>query len=307
MIGKRYTEDYLIFDTEKSYESPESIEESFEEEVLESLILGLRDYAYKTGFKKGLVGLSGGIDSAIVTYIAARAFGSENVHVLLMPSEYSSSGSIEDSLKLIKKLGISYEEISIQPVFEKVLETFKSSFEGTGTGITEENIQSRIRGLFLMATSNKFGYLLCTTGNKSEYAVGYATLYGDMCGALGVIADVYKTQVYDIAGYINRNEEIIPEEIINKPPSAELKPDQKDQDSLPPYEVLDRILKMYLEEYKEFNEISNEVGDPEVVKKVLRLVDLNEFKRKQAAPALRVTIKAFGYGRRYPIVQGWRK
>ena len=277
MLGKTFQEDFFIYDTEKQYNKITKIEDSFEEEVLNALILGLKDYANKTGFKKALIGLSGGIDSAIVAYIAVRAFGVANVHVVLMPSKYSSHGSVG------------------------------SAFRGLNEDVTEENLQSRIRGLYLMGLSNKHGYLLCTTGNKSEIATGYATLYGDMCGALAVIGDVYKTQIYKIASYINHKVEIIPKEIIDKAPSAELRPDQTDQDSLPPYDLLDKILKMYLEEQKEFQEITESIGDPVVVKKVLRLVDLNEFKRKQAAPILRVSTKAFGYGRRFPIVQGWRK
>ncbi|MCK5086083.1 MAG: NAD(+) synthase, partial [Melioribacteraceae bacterium] len=306
-LGKTYEEDYFIFDTEKSYSKIIDVEGSFEDEVLSALILGLKDYAEKTGFKKALVGLSGGIDSALVTYIAAQAFGKENVHVLLMPSKYSSKGSIDDSKKLIENLGISSNNVSIEPVVEKIDEMLTKVFKEVPENVAEENIQSRIRGLYLMALSNKFNYLLCTTGNKSEMAVGYATLYGDMCGAVAVIADVYKTQVYKLAKYINRSEEIIPNEIITKEPSAELKPNQIDQDSLPPYDLLDDILRKYLEEYKEFNEIVDEIGNQETVKDVLKLVDLNEFKRKQAAPALRVTTKAFGYGRRFPIVQKWKR
>ena len=307
LLGKTYEEDYFIFDTEKSYSTVVDVEGSFEDEVLSALILGLKDYAEKTGFKKALVGLSGGIDSALVTYIAAQAFGKENVHVLLMPSKYSSKGSIDDSKKLIENLGISSNNVSIEPVVEKIDEMLTKVFKEVPENVAEENIQSRIRGLYLMALSNKFNYLLCTTGNKSEMAVGYATLYGDMCGAVAVIADVYKTQVYKLAKYINRSEEIIPNEIITKEPSAELKPNQIDQDSLPPYDLLDNILRKYLEEYKEFNEIVDEIGNQETVKDVLKLVDLNEFKRKQAAPALRVTTKAFGYGRRFPIVQKWKR
>ena len=307
MLGKSYEEDYFIFDTKKEYEEVTDVEKSLEEEVHDALIFGLRDYALKTGFKKALVGLSGGIDSAMVTYLAVKAFGKENVHVVMMPSRYSSEGSIKDSEKLIRKLGISSETISVQPVFDAMLEVLDSSFQKKPQNVTEENMQARIRGLYLMAISNKHGYMLCATSNKSEMSVGYATLYGDMCGALAVIADVYKTQIYKLADFINRDEEIIPQEIIDKAPSAELRPNQKDEDSLPPYEVLDKILKMYLEEYKEFYEINEEIKDAETVHKVLRLVDLNEFKRKQAAPVLRVTTKAFGYGRRFPIVQGWRK
>ena len=307
LLGKTYEEDYFVFDTEKDYEPVGTVEKSFEEEVLHALTLGLSDYARKTGFKKALVGLSGGIDSALVTYIAVQAFGSENVHVLLMPSQYSSEGSVKDALKLTEKLGISHNIISIQPVFEKYLEVLEPVFRGLPHDVTEENLQARIRGTYLMALSNKFNYLLCTTGNKSEMAVGYATLYGDMCGAVAVIGDVYKTQVYRLAKFINRNEEIIPWEIIHKAPSAELRPNQTDQDTLPPYDFLDKILELYLEEYKEFEEIVEQLGEAETVRKVLRTVDANEFKRKQAAPVLRVSKKAFGYGRRFPIVQKWRR
>ena len=307
MLGKAFKEDYFIFDSKKKYPEIEEVEASFGEEVLNSLVLGLKDYANKTGFKKALVGLSGGIDSAIVTYIAVKAFEAQNVHVVMMPSKYSSEGSVADSEKLIKNLSITSENISIQPVVDKTLEMLNGSFKEKGEDVTEENLQSRIRGIYLMALSNKHGYLLCTTGNKSEIATGYATLYGDMCGAVSVIGDVYKTQIYKIAEYINRNEEIIPKEIITKVPSAELRPNQTDQDSLPPYDLLDRILKMYLEEQKEFEEISLAIGNKNVVQKVLQLVDMNEFKRKQTAPVLRVSTKAFGYGRRFPIVQGWRK
>lgn len=307
MLGKTFEEDYFVFDTNKKYDEVDTIESGFEEEAHNALIMGLRDYAVKTGFKKALVGLSGGIDSALVAYLAVKAFGKNNVHVVMMPSKYSSEGSIKDSEKLIKNLGISSNMISIQPVADKILEVLQSAFDGKAEDITEENLQSRIRGLYLMALSNKHGYLLCTTGNKSEMATGYATLYGDMCGAVAVIGDVYKTQVYDIANYINGNGEIIPQQIIDKAPSAELKHNQTDQDSLPPYDLLDSILKLYLEEQKECNEISAILKEPEIVKKVLRLVDLNEFKRKQSAPVLRISTKAFGYGRRFPIVQGWRK
>jgi NAD+ synthetase len=306
-VGKKFEEDFIVFDTEKNNPSINQIEASFGDEVLSSLVLGLKDYANKTGFKKALIGLSGGIDSAIVTYIAVKAFGKENVHVVMMPSQFSSEGSTNDAQQLIDNLGISSETISIEPLFHEFNKSLEQSFRGTKADVTEENLQARIRGTLLMAISNKFGYLLCTTGNKSEVAVGYATLYGDMNGALAVIADVYKTQVYELANHINREEEIIPTNIINKPPSAELRPDQKDEDSLPPYDLLDKILQLYLEEYKELNEISEIIGDKELVKKMLNLVDRNEFKRKQAAPAIRVTKKAFGYGRRFPIVQGWRK
>ncbi len=307
MLGKTYSEDYFIFDTKKDYAAIKKVEESFEYEALNSLIFGIKEYCNKTGFKKALVGLSGGIDSALVAYISVQALGKENVHVVMMPSEFSSEGSIQDSKKLIQNLGISSDVIAIQPVFEKVKEVLKPAFGNMKEDITEENIQPRVRGMYLMALANKFGYLLLTTGNKSELATGYATLYGDMCGALAVIADVYKTDVYRISNFINKDEEIIPKEIIEKAPSAELKHNQLDQDTLPAYDFLDKILKMYLEENKEFFQIVDELGNPDIIKNVLRMVDMNEFKRKQAAPALRISTKAFGYGRRYPIVQGWRK
>ncbi|MBK7979956.1 MAG: NAD+ synthase [Ignavibacteriae bacterium] len=305
-IGKTFEEDFMVYDTNEVYSEIKNIEGTYGEEVINSLVLGLKDYASKSGFKKALVGLSGGIDSALVTCLAVKAFGRENVHVVMMPSEFSSEGSVKDSEKLIQNLGITSEIISISSLFNEFKNVLTNSFQNKKPDVTEENIQSRIRGLLLMALSNKFGYLLCTTGNKSEMAVGYATLYGDMNGAIGVIADVYKTEVYEIANFINKNEEIIPNEIIVKAPSAELSPNQKDTDSLPPYELLDKILELYLEEYKEWKAISEIIGDEKLVKKILNLVDRNEFKRKQAAPALRVTKKAFGYGRRFPIVQGWR-
>lgn len=307
LLGKAFETDYFIFDTDKDYKPITDVEACFEKEVLHALIFGLRDYAMKTGFKKALIGLSGGVDSALVTYIAVEALGKENVHVVMMPSKFSSEGSVKDSEQLIENLGITSNLISIQPVVEKVIEMLKPVFNNLPEDTTEENIQSRTRGMYLMALSNKFNYLLCTTGNKSEMGVGYATMYGDMCGALGIIADVYKTDVYRIVNYINREKEIIPRNTVDKAPSAELRHNQTDQDSLPPYDVLDKILRMYLEEYKEYNEIAAETGDSLTVKKVLALVDLNEFKRKQAAPALRVSTKAFGYGRRFPIVNRWRK
>lgn len=306
-LGKTFQEDFIIFDTNADYDEITQCESTFEEEVYNALVFGLKEYCTKLNFKKAVIGLSGGIDSALVTCIAVDALGAENVHVLLMPSKYSSEGSISDSLQLIKNLGISFDNLGIQPVVDETILQLKAALKNNIKGLTEENLQARIRGLYLMAYSNNEGHLLLTTGNKSEMAVGYATLYGDMAGGLAIIADVYKTDVYKIVDYINRNNEIIPKAIINKPPSAELRPNQTDQDTLPPYELLDRILRMYLEENKEIYEISNLIGDEETVKKVLRMVDLNEYKRKQAAPALRISSKAFGYGRRYPIVQGWRK
>jgi NAD+ synthetase len=306
-LGKSFEEDFILFDSKEKYDSIKQCERSFEEEVYDSLVFGLKEYCYKLSFKKTLIGLSGGMDSALVTSIAVEALGAENVHVILMPSKYSSEGSIKDSEALIKNLGIKSDNVSIQPVVDETLFRLKPILNSSIKSITKENLQARVRGIYLMAYSNDHGHLLLTTGNKSEMAVGYCTLYGDMCGGLAVIADVYKTDVYKIARYINRKKEIIPQNIFDKPPSAELKPNQTDQDTLPPYELLDKILRMYLEENKEYNEIKEIINDDEIVKKVLRLVDINEFKRNQAAPALRVSSKAFGYGRRYPIVQGWRR
>lgn len=305
-LGKAYEEDFILFDTEKDKEIKVEVEKSFEEEVLTSLIYGVKEYFEKMKFKKAVVGLSGGLDSAMVTYIAVQALGKENVHVVLMPSKFSSEGSVTDSEKLIKNLGLSSDNVSIQPVVDETINQLTSKFNKKPGKLTGENIQARIRGVYLMAFSNNDNYLVLTTGNKSELAVGYCTLYGDMSGSLAVIADVYKSDLYRIAKFINKRKEIIPKEIILKPPSAELSPNQKDQDDLPSYELLDKILKMYLEENKEYDEINSIIKDEKVVKKVLRMVDMNEFKRRQAAPALRVSRKAFGYGRRYPIVQGWR-
>ncbi len=307
LLGETFGEDYFIYKTEDGFVPIHNAERSFEEEIHDALIFGLREYCSKLGIKKVVLGLSGGIDSAIVAYIAVKALGKDNVHALLMPSKYSSRGSIRDSRKLAEKLGISTTKITIHSVMSRMEEKLTHAFQTDLAGVTEENLQARIRGLYLMAYSNKFGNMLLTTGNKSEIAVGYATLYGDMAGGLAVIGDLYKTEVYKLAHYINRKEEIIPSEIINKVPSAELKENQTDQDSLPPYDLLDKILRMYLEENKEYNEISGVIGNEETVMKVLKLVDHNEFKRKQSAPVLRVSKKAFGYGRRYPIVQGWRK
>lgn len=307
LLGEAFSEDYFIYESNDRYSPIHTAERSFEEEIHDALIFGLREYCSKLGFKKVLLGLSGGIDSAIVAYIAVKALGKDNVHVLLMPSKYSSAGSLTDARKLADNLCISSTKINIHSVMSKIEEKLIHAFQKDITGVTEENLQARVRGLYLMAYSNKFGNLLLTTGNKSEIAVGYSTLYGDMAGGLAVIGDIYKTEIYKLAAYINRKDEIIPLDIISKAPSAELKEDQKDQDTLPEYDLLDTILRMYLEENRDYYEISSLIGDEKTVSKVLRMVDQNEFKRKQAAPVLRVSKKAFGYGRRYPIVQGWRK
>jgi NAD+ synthase (glutamine-hydrolysing) len=268
----------------------------------QALVLGTRDYVRKCGFRKALVGLSGGVDSALVAAIATEALGAENVLGIGMPSPYSSAGSIEDSRRLAAHLGIRYELIGISGLFAEYTRALEPLFAGTKPDITEENIQSRIRGALLMALSNKFSALVLTTGNKSEMAVGYCTLYGDMVGALAVIGDLVKTRVYAVCQWLNRNGEVIPTAILEKPPSAELRPEQKDTDSLPPYEVLDPILEAYVERYETPERIAATHGFTlELVQQVVRLVERAEYKRQQAAPVLKVTSKSFGMGRRFPI------
>jgi NAD+ synthase (glutamine-hydrolysing) len=271
------------------------------ESVHDALILGIRDYMRKCGFSKAVVGLSGGIDSALVCCLAKEALGGKNVLGISMPSPFSSKGSVEDSKKLAEKIGIEFKTIPISSIYDSYLKTLEEYFKGREFDVTEENVQARIRGNILMAFSNKFGYLVLSTGNKSEMAIGYCTLYGDMSGGLSVLSDVPKTIVYDLANYINRKSEIIPKQIIKKAPSAELKPDQVDQDTLPPYPVLDKILHQYIEEESSPEEIIKMGFDPETVKWVIRTVERNEYKRSQAAPGLKVTSKAFGVGRRMPI------
>ena len=270
------------------------------ESVYEALILGIKDYMRKCGFSKTVVGLSGGIDSALTCILAKEACGKQNVLGISMPSPFSSPGSIEDSRRLAGTLGIQFEIISITGIYHSYLETLREFF-GEGMDVTEENIQARIRGNILMAFSNKFGYLVLSTGNKSELAVGYCTLYGDMNGGLAVLSDVPKTMVYELAHYINREGEVISKEILEKPPSAELRPNQTDQDTLPPYPLLDQILHYYIEEGCSQEEIASHVGNPDTVRWVIGAVDRNEYKRRQAAPGLKVTTKAFGVGRRMPI------
>ncbi|HEY0946801.1 MAG TPA: NAD+ synthase [Opitutaceae bacterium] len=272
-------------------------------DIHDALVLGLHDYAFKSGFKRALVALSGGIDSAVVAVIAARAFGPENVIGVSLPSAISSQHSRDDARLLAQNLDIRFETIAIADAVAASESALGPIFAGRPRDVTEENIQARIRGVLMMALSNKFGALLLTTGNKSEVAVGYCTLYGDMCGGLAVISDVFKTQVYDLARWINRKHEIIPVNSIEKPPSAELRPGQLDQDSLPPYEMLDAILRGYVEEGLSRRELASR-GFPEaVVNDIARKVDLNEYKRKQAAPGVKITPLAFGVGRRIPIVQ----
>ena len=268
----------------------------------DALVLGVRDYVGKCGFKKAIVGLSGGIDSALVAALAVEALGKENVQGVGMPSEFSSGGSVTDAEKLAKNLGIDFSVVPIKEIYTKFSEALEPFFVGTAFGLAEENLQPRIRGTLLMAVSNKSGALVLTTGNKSEMACGYCTLYGDMVGALAVIGDLYKTEVYALSRYANRDREIIPEDTLTKPPSAELRPGQKDTDSLPPYEVLDPMLRDYIEEYRSAEEIAESQGlDVELVRSVIKLVERSEYKRQQAAPVLKVSKKSFGTGRRFPI------
>lgn len=270
--------------------------------IYDALVLGIREYFLKQGFKQAILGLSGGIDSALVLVLAVEALGNENVRAVLLPSRYSSDHSISDAIKLAENLNVAYDIIPIEKTFSALEETLSDQFAGLPFNIAEENMQSRSRGVILMAMSNKFGYILLNTSNKSELAVGYGTLYGDMCGGLSVIGDVYKTEVFELCRYINRNTEIISENIITKAPSAELRPDQKDSDSLPEYDLLDQILSLYIEQRKGPNEIIAAGFEESVVKRVLRMVNMNEWKRLQAPPVLRISSKAFGPGRRMPIV-----
>lgn len=270
--------------------------------IHDALVTGVRDYFGKLGFKRALLGLSGGIDSALTAVILARALGPDNVTGLLMPSQFSTGHSVADAEALVQNLGIRSELIPISSVYDSYMELLGPHFAGRAFDVTEENIQARIRGMILMAFSNKFGGILVNTTNKSEMAVGYGTLYGDLCGGLSVLGDVYKTEVFALARWINRDAEIIPVHSIEKPPSAELRPNQKDEDSLPPYELLDGILYQYIEKRRDPADIVSLGFDAALVKRALRLVNINEFKRYQTAPVLRVSPKAFGFGRRVPIV-----
>lgn len=272
------------------------------DQVYNALVLGVKDYFTKMGFKKAILGSSGGIDSAVTLAIACDALGKENVHAILMPSPYSTDHSVNDAVQLSKNLDNPYDTIPIKEVYESFLTTLKPLFKELPFSLAEENIQSRSRGNLLMALANKFGYVLLNTSNKSELATGYGTLYGDMAGGLGVLGDCYKLQVYELAKYINRSKEIIPQHIITKAPSAELRPDQKDSDSLPAYEILDQILFQYIEKRASPNAIKALGFDPELVDKTLKMVNSNEYKRNQFCPIIRISPKAFGVGRRVPIV-----
>ncbi len=300
-----FAEDLVIVETESTV-AASTTPESGEAALWSALVLGTRDYVRKCGFSKAVVGLSGGIDSALVAAIAVDALGAENVQGIGMPSEFSSTGSVTDADQLARNLGIGFTTVPIKPIYTAFTDALEPVFEALGAGnafgLAEENLQPRIRGTLLMGVSNKTGALVLTTGNKSEMACGYCTLYGDMVGALAVIADVYKTEVYALARYANRDGERIPEATLTKPPSAELRPGQMDTDSLPPYEVLDPILRAYIESYTPAEEIAASQGiELALVRKVIWLVELSEYKRQQAAPVLKVSQKSFGMGRRFPI------
>jgi NAD+ synthetase len=299
-----FQEDLVLFDTatgqgEIHEQPPTEIAYAYQ-----ALLTGTADYVRKCGFKKVLVGLSGGVDSAVVAAIAVDALGAENVLGVSMPGPFSSGGSKSDAAILAKNLGIRFITLPITDVFEEYKRALAPAFGDRPIDVTEENIQARIRGNYLMAISNKFGSMVLSTGNKSELAVGYCTLYGDMAGGLAVISDVPKLMVYELASWINRERELIPKSTIEKPPSAELRPNQKDEDSLPPYDVLDRILKAYIEDLRSPQEIADHYGfDLKLVRDIALLVDRNEYKRKQAAPGLKITSRAFGFGRPFPIAQ----
>ena len=297
-----FREDEKIVDT-NSIDAIEFREAKTEEQLLAALSLGLRDYCRKCNFRSAVVGLSGGVDSAVTAVIAVDALGAENVTGVSMPSPYSSRGSIDDARGLARNLGIKFVEIPIAEAFKVFKAQFKDIFKGLPENETEENMQPRLRAMTLMALSNKFGHLVLSTGNKSELSVGYCTIYGDMAGGLGVISDVPKTMIYELARWINRKREIIPTSTIEKAPSAELKPNQKDQDTLPPYEILDQILQLYIEENLSARDIIARGFDEKTVRWVQRRVNLNEYKREQAAPGLKVTSRAFGMGRKMPIAQ----
>jgi len=301
-----FQEDFCLIDLDEiTGEAPESHDGSIPDRigmVYDALVCGIRDYFGKLNFKSATLGLSGGIDSAVTLVLAAEALGPENLHVLLLPSQYSSGHSVDDSVQLANNLGVSFDIIPIESLFNQFREILRPIFGTLPEDITEENIQARIRGVLLMALSNKLGHILLNTSNKSETAVGYGTLYGDMSGGLSILGDVYKTDVYNLARYMNGKGELIPEQVITKPPSAELRPDQKDTDSLPPYDVLDTILESYIEKQQSPANMAALGLDSTLVSRIIRLVDQNEYKRYQSPPILRISSKAFGVGRRLPLV-----
>ncbi len=296
-----FEEDLIVYDTDTGKGDIRDIPAGDIEMVFKALVLGVRDYFRKCGIEKAVVGVSGGIDSALSTSIAVEALGSDNVIGVSMPSKYSSKSSVDDARKLCKNLGVEFKVIPIQKIVETYHESLSEEFKGLPQDVTEENIQARVRANILLALSNKFGYLVLNNGNKSESSVGYCTMYGDMAGGLAVLSDVPKMMVYELAGFINRSKAIIPKNTLTKAPSAELKPDQKDEDSLPPYEVLDKIITAYVEESRGIDEIVGMGIEREIVEKTVEMINRSEFKRRQMPPGLKVTTKAYGFGRRMPI------
>lgn len=303
--AKAFEEDHVLIDLSHDKILCQ-LEENMIGDLYQALVLGVRDYFHKSGFARACLGLSGGIDSALVACIAVEALGKENVLAIAMPSRFSSESSVSDAVQLAHSLGIECREIPIEGPFQSYLELLAPHFQGKAFDAAEENLQARIRGMIMMALSNKLGYIVLSTGNKSELAMGYSTLYGDMCGGLGVISDVSKRQIYALAQWINRDREIIPISTMQKPPSAELRPNQKDSDSLPSYDVIDNVLQAYVEEHRSPKEIAKNFHYPiELVDNLVQRIHHNEYKRRQSAPGLRVTEKAFSVGRRFPIVQRW--
>lgn len=306
-LGKGFAEDVMRVDFDAKA-CPCHFEYDAVSDLYAALVLGTKDYFLKEGFKKAVIGLSGGIDSALVASIAVKALGAENVLGVALPSRYSSEGSLKDAAALAKNLKMEFEVVSIEPLYQAFLNELQPLFEKTSFDVTEENLQSRCRGVILMALSNKFGYLLLSTGNKSELALGYCTLYGDMAGGLAVINDVSKTQVYELARFVNRHQEVIPQSTLDKPPSAELRPNQKDSDTLPSYEMIDAVLQAYVEEFLSAEEIAKRYGFArDIVEDLIRRIHAAEYKRRQATPGIRISKKAFRVGHRYPIVQGWAR
>ncbi|NVK21640.1 MAG: NAD+ synthase [Kangiellaceae bacterium] len=309
-VANEFAEDFAVFEFDEATnqlttDRTDSVELHDEAEIWQALVLGTRDYIHKNGMKGALLGLSGGIDSAVTLAVAVDALGAENVNAVMMPFKYTASMSIEDATQEAEALGIEFDVISIEPMYEAFMQQLAPKLEGTQPDVTEQNIQARARGVLLMALSNKFGRIVLTTGNKSEVAVGYCTLYGDMCGGFNPLKDVPKTLVYKLAEYRNTISAVIPERVITRAPSAELAPDQKDEDNLPPYEVLDPILQAYVEQDKSIADIVAMGYDEAVVRRVIWLVDINEHKRRQAAPGVRISSRAFGRDRRYPITSGF--
>jgi NAD+ synthase (glutamine-hydrolysing) len=312
--GRRFEEDFIVIDTEKEkyyQRDTESTQEELEADIYSALVSGLKDYTNKNGFNKVILGLSGGVDSALVACLAVAALGRQRVELVMMPGPFSTESSIKDALAISQNLGIEPSLIPITETYESYLRTLRTEFKGMGFNSTEENIQARIRGNILMALSNKFGYLVLTTGNKSELSVGYSTLYGDMAGGLAVISDLPKNLVYRLCGYINQNGieqefNIVPKSILVKAPSAELRANQTDQDDLPPYDVLDRIIHLYIEENKGKEEIIRKGFSRKIVSDIIRRIDHNEYKRQQAPLGIKITPKAFGFGRRMPITNAFK-